>query len=345
MRDFIGQRRLLERLAERALSGSLSHAYVLAGPRSVGKRTLAIRLAQTLACAKRTAGGCGTCSVCTRIESWSHPDVQLLTRKVDQEAEPGKEPPADAKNIAIEQMREFQRDVALRPLEMSYRVTVIDDAAELSDAAHVALLKTLEEAPKHAILLLITPTPSAMLPTTLSRVQTLRLDLVRAEEIAAGIAHLGKDAAPYAAAAGGRPGVAIRLATDAAEWQQRTDIDREFFRLVSSGHTVRFQWAADLSDGRDRQKVTRAIDARLGQWSELLRDAAVAAAGGTAIRRGDRASESRMLGTARPARELVDAAMLMARMHEDLLVNANLRGMLELLALRLPHAAVMAGVK
>src|SRR5438045_9310033 len=85
MRDFIGQRRLLARLSERALRGDVAHAYELSGPRSIGKRTVATRLAQTLLCTSepRVAGGCGTCLACRKVEHATHPDVRLVTRRVD----------------------------------------------------------------------------------------------------------------------------------------------------------------------------------------------------------------------------------------------------------------------
>src|SRR5438132_610866 len=133
MRDFIGQRRLLARLSERALRGDVAHAYELSGPRSIGKRTVAIRLAQTLLCTSEPhpAGGCGTCLACRKIDHQTHPDVRMVGRLVDLEKE------NDRKQIAIEQIREMQQDLALRPLEGRWRVVVIDDAADLSEHAEV----------------------------------------------------------------------------------------------------------------------------------------------------------------------------------------------------------------
>src|SRR5712691_2642038 len=70
LRDVIGQRRLLARLGERAVQGDVAHAYEFSGPRSIGKRTVAIRLAQTLLCTSEpvVAGGCGICLACRKIE-------------------------------------------------------------------------------------------------------------------------------------------------------------------------------------------------------------------------------------------------------------------------------------
>ena len=129
----IGQRRLLARLGERALEGDVAHAYELSGPRSIGKRTVATRLAQTLLCTSepRVAGGCGTCLACRKVEHATHPDVRLVTRRVD--LDPG----GDKKMISIEQVREMQQDLALRPLEGRWRIVIVDDAADLSEHAEV----------------------------------------------------------------------------------------------------------------------------------------------------------------------------------------------------------------
>lgn len=342
MRDVIGQGRLLSTLAERAIGGGLAQTYVLSGPRSIGKRTIATRFAQTVICAMDRPGGCGACLACRKIEQGVHPDVLTVTRLVDRGADGN-----DAKNIGIEQVRAMQHDLALRPLEGRRRVVIIDDAADLSESAEVALLKTLEEPPPHALLLLVTPTPAFLKPTTLSRVQTLAFRLVAATEIAAGLERLKlADAAAHASAAGGRPGLALRLATDATERTARNALDLEFYRLVSSGLTDRFAWAAALADEKDTQKRSRAIDARLAQWAELLRDAALTAVVGFTGQpmRGDRAKESAAFGASVATRDLVDAIQLTERFHEDLAVNANARAMLELFALKLPYTGVLKGV-
>src|SRR5437867_1053308 len=83
LRDVIGQRRLLARLGERAVRGDVAHGYELSGPRSIGKHTLALRLAQTLNCATEPVvpGGCGVCIACRKIERGLHPDVREITAR------------------------------------------------------------------------------------------------------------------------------------------------------------------------------------------------------------------------------------------------------------------------
>jgi len=343
MRDVIGQRRLLERLGEHAIRGDVAHAYELSGPRSIGKHTVALRLAQTLNCLAdtRIAGGCGACLSCVKIEKGVHPDVILVTRLVDLEKR------NDMKNITIDQIRAMQRDLALRPLEGRKRVVIIDDAADLQDHAEVALLKTLEEPPRHAVLLLVTPTPARLLETIRSRIQPLPFRAVpRAEIEAALTTRFGANAARFAAVAAGRPGVAIALATDEAVRNARAALEKEFYTLVASRLTERFAWAADLAESeRDTQKRNEQIEARLVSWVELLRDAAMTAAGAPErAMRPERATESRKLAEGVPSRELVDLAQSFERWRRDVIeTTVSARMLLELVALKLPYRADVIG--
>jgi DNA polymerase-3 subunit delta' len=333
MRGVIGQRAMLDRLGARAARNDVAHAYGLFGPRSIGKRTVAIRLAQTLNCLdpKRPSGGCGTCVSCEKTERGGHPDVVLIERDV-----------ASKTKIEIEAVRSMQQHLALRPLEGRAQVVIIDDAAELSDVAQDALLKTLEEPPKHAVLLLITLSPESLFETIRSRVQPLHLRSVATSEIAAGLRERGvKDADALAAAAAGHPGMAIRLAADeGGERTTRRAMEKEFFDLIGSRLTERFEWAAKLSDESDMRKRSDAIEGRFEHWVELLRDAAVRARGlEDAPLRPDRGIETARLAAATDARELVDASLLVQKLRRDLFWNANARAMLEILALRLPYVA------
>jgi DNA polymerase-3 subunit delta' len=335
MRGVIGQRAMLGDLGARAARGEVSHAYGLFGPRSIGKRTAALRLAQTLNCLdpKRPVGGCGVCAACVKIERGVHPDVRLVERA------------ADKKDISIEQVREMQQDLALRPLEGRTRIVIIDDGAELNEFAQDALLKTLEEPPIHAVLLLITLAPESLRETIRSRLRPLAFRSVATAQIAAALTERKvKDAEKIAASAGGRPGLALRLAADEGGARTtRQALEAELFKLVSSGLTDRFAWAADLADESDPRKRSEAIEVRFDHWAELVRDAAVRARGleGFPLR-PDRAAQTAKIAAGTAPRELVDAALLIEKLRRDLAWNANARAMLELFALKLPYVAGVA---
>lgn len=351
MRDVIGQRRLLEKLGAQALRGDVAQGYEISGPRSIGKHTMALRLAQTLNCAAepRVAGGCGTCVACTKIEKGTHPDVLMVTRLVDQIEQRGErkgQSKVDKKMITIEQIREMQQDLALRPLEGRRRIVIIDDAADLSEQAEVALLKTLEEPPSHAVLLLVTPTPSRLLETIRSRIQPLPLRLVPRPQIeAALVKRFGAAAARYAAVAAGKPGIAITLASTESARDARTALEREFYTLVGSRLTERFAWAAEIADlyPRDSQKRNEEIELRLVQWGELLRDAAVTAVGAPErATRPEQTERTQRLAASITARELVDIAQSFERWRRDVVeTTVSARMLLELLSLKLPYRADM----
>ncbi len=335
----IGQRRLLEKLGAQAVRGDVAQGYELSGPRSIGKHTVALRLAQTLNCSAepRASGGCGTCLNCTKIEKGIHPDVLVIERQVDLEKR------GDRKNITIEQIRAMQQDLALRPLEGRKRIVIIDDAAELSEHAEVALLKTLEEPPSHAVLLLVTPTPSRLLETIRSRIQPLPFRLVARAEIEEALAkRFGPTAAKYAAVAAGKPGIALTLASDEASRSVRSALEKEFYDLVASRLTERFAWAADLAESeRDTQRRNEQIESRLVQWGELLRDAAVVAAGAPErATRPERTAQTNKLAAGVAQRELVDLAQSFERWRRDVVeTTVSARMLLELLALKLPYRA------
>ncbi|HET8569695.1 MAG TPA: hypothetical protein VFM93_12015 [Candidatus Limnocylindria bacterium] len=322
----------MERVGAQALRGDVSHAYGLSGPRGVGKRTAATRLAQTLNCVgERVPGGCGRCRACLLIDRGAHPDVALITRDLDK------------RDIAIEQVRDMLGDLSLRPVEGRWRVVIVDDASDLNDYGQDALLKTLEEPPRHAVLLLVTPVPEALHPTIASRLQPLPLRLVPAAEIAAGMAELGiRGGEEHAAAAGGRPGVAIALAREDAARAERKRLDAELYRVLGSRLTERFAWAAALADEPDPRRRVREIERRLVHWGDLIRDAAVAAQGGGSAVRPDRATDTAAVAGAVGPRALVDLALLVERMRRDVTEwNANARLMLELFALRAPYVAAL----
>ncbi len=342
MRELLGQPRLLERLGERLTSGEVSHAYLISGPRSIGKHTLALRIAQTLLCgAVPQPGGCGTCLLCRKVERGLHSDVRVIEKLADKE------------RISIEQIREMERDLALRPLEGRWRVVIIDDAAELSSDARHSILKTLEEPPPHAVILVVTRTPQGIEDTIVSRCQPLALRPVPTERIRRFVLDRGADdelAGLVAPLAQGRPGAAIRLADDETERTVRLAMLDELFALLGARLIDRFGWAnraaqdaakdppKDLPDEPSGREV---LEERFTLWLELVRDACVAGSSVTPLH-PDRAARTSRLAALVDRRQLASLAELVTRLRDDLDRNSNARTALELLMLRLPYVAEFA---
>ena len=143
----LGQDRAVAALQRGLAQGRRAHAYLLVGPSQVGKRTLALELAQALNC-EGPETPCQECSPCRRIAASLHADVQV----VGVEATDG----GVHKHISIDQIRELGRVVSLRPFEGRCRVVIIDPADAMNEAAQNAFLKTLEEPPPDVLFVLIT---------------------------------------------------------------------------------------------------------------------------------------------------------------------------------------------
>jgi DNA polymerase III delta' subunit len=159
--------------------GRLHHAHLIHGPAGSGKRHLAVRMAQLLACGRpRDAGPCRACPACRRVERGLDPDTLVLEPVQDERTGRQRD------EITIEQVRRLQDSLSYRAAGRQ-RCVILDPADRLSLVAQEAILKTLEEPPGGVTILLVTARPSALKPTVRSRCQALRLAAPREDAIAA----------------------------------------------------------------------------------------------------------------------------------------------------------------
>ena len=164
-----GFRRALDR-------GRLANSYLFAGPEGIGKRTLALKLAQTLLCSRvdpTEMAPCGECPACQQVQGRTHPDIEIVSL------------PEDKKDIPIELLigdkkkdrrnkEGFCYNLSRKPFRGGRKIGIIDDADLLNDEGANCLLKTLEEPPLRSLLILISTNPSRQLPTIRSRCQIIR---------------------------------------------------------------------------------------------------------------------------------------------------------------------------
>lgn len=203
-------------------SGRMHHAWLLTGPRGVGKATLAWRIARFLLATPPETGDAlfapappasldipADHPVARRLRALSEPGLMLIRRPWDEKAKRLRG------EITVEEVRRLTGFFALSAADGGRRVVIVDAADEMNRNAANALLKVLEEPPKNAVLLLISHQPMRLLPTIRSRCRTLRLAPLAPAEMADALAQAGLDtgdAAALAELAEGSVGEAIRLA-------------------------------------------------------------------------------------------------------------------------------------
>jgi DNA polymerase-3 subunit delta' len=192
--DVIGHRPTLEMLA--AGAGRPSHAYLFVGPASVGKATVARRFAASVLCGDDA--GC-----IRRVLGDTHPDLMLVE-------------PDGRTALTVQRARETVARAVLTPVEADHKVFVFEEAGAMNDEAANALLKTLEEPTPTTVFILVAESEDELPSTVASRARTILFGRVPDAEIATALVRRGVEADQAeraAAASGGRPGLALMLAT------------------------------------------------------------------------------------------------------------------------------------
>ncbi len=177
--EVIGQEHIVKTLSNSISQGRIHHAYLFSGARGTGKTTTARLLAKALSCEKGpTSDVCQSCDACVGISGGNFVDVQEID---------------GASNRGIDEIRNLRENIRFAPVSGRYKVYIIDEAHQITGAAFNALLKTLEEPPKHAVFILATTEPQSIPPTIASRCQRYNFRLLTSDEIVSSLEKIIKN--------------------------------------------------------------------------------------------------------------------------------------------------------
>lgn len=161
--DIIGHEQIIEHLQNAIELDKVSHAYIINGEKGTGKMLIADAFAMTLQCEKQERIPCLKCRSCKQSLSGNQPDIIHVTHE-----KPG--------SISVEEIRtQLNSDIMVKPYSSPRKIYIIDEADKLTVQAQNALLKTIEEPPAYAVIVMLTSNADALLPTILSRCVLLNI--------------------------------------------------------------------------------------------------------------------------------------------------------------------------
>ena len=170
-KDIIGRKEIKEHLQTAITQNKVSHAYIINGEHGSGKRLIAGVFAAALQCEEKGTNPCGACKSCAQAETGNHPDIIWVTH--------------EKMSIGVDDIRaQVNNDIAIKPYSSAKKIYIIPDADKMTEQAQNALLKTIEEPPEYAVVILLAENVNHLLQTILSRCVVLNLKPVSEEEIA-----------------------------------------------------------------------------------------------------------------------------------------------------------------
>jgi DNA polymerase-3 subunit delta' len=312
----------VQHLRESLLSGRARQSYLIVGADSLGKETLARAFAMALNCLLPDTNDrpCGECSACKRIISGNYADV--VYSQIDNNL------------LKIEEIRRVAGQIALKPFEGRHRVAIFREFDAAQPRSQDALLKTLEEPAATAVLILISRSLDAILPTIASRSQILHLRPLSTRYVHEVLMNHGataSQAALLAALSGGRIGWALSALQDETLLEQRDGALDLLEQGLGQNRLGRFNIAEDLS--KDKSALAPLLALWLSYWRDLV---LICERSDISITNIDRSATLRKIAAAIQPQAAVKALRATQTMLNLLSTNANLRLALEVMFLDYP---------
>jgi len=321
----VGHDWAVQQLRHAVAQDDAPHALLITGPQSVGKQTLAQQLVSTLLCRAEAADDrpCGTCLSCRKLTSGNHPDHLAVA-------------PEDAKaRLKIERIREVERFLALTPIESPCKVALIGDFERATIGAANALLKTLEEPPSYAHIILLATDADLLLPTIVSRAQQIVLRPLPSRLIADALVDRW-DVEPGLAArlariSGGRMGWAVRAATEPGVYERMQGALERLVTVLGEALPARFVTAKEMA--KERDALTETLEIWLTLWRDVL---LLHLDGGGALTHRDHRRIIEVIVRGTDVGQVVGVLTALDDAQSALTANANAQLLVENLLLNLP---------
>lgn len=244
----IGHQKQWNFLKKKFQLNQLSHVYLFTGPDEIGKKKFALEFSKlincideknkpTFACELRT--GKEECQNCKLIEKEKHPDVLMVRLKEDKS------------EIEIAQIRGVQQFLSLKPYYGSLKTVIVDEAEKMNQEAQSCFLKTLEEPKGRTLLILISSKPEMLLPTILSRCQTVKFFLVSLAEIKNYLIEKeipAKKAEMLINISDGKPGRVIKFLLEPDKITKEKKVLNEILEVCNSDLAAKFRYVKNLQE-------------------------------------------------------------------------------------------------
>ena len=264
--NILGHESAIRYFKNQTKANNTRHAYLIVGPDGVGRRTLALAFAKALNCtqASEEGGFCDECLACRQINEQRYADLTVL------EVEKG------SKDLKIDQVREMQQTLALSPYQSRFRMVLIPDFQRATIGASNALLKSLEEPPSKALLILTADAKESLLETIASRCEVIRLRPSSIEKLESFlIEEKGlepKAAKKLAHLSAGRVGTAISYSQDPQSLDDYTDALVDLNHLLKSKLRQRLQYIEKYQAKKtnQREKFAFLIATWLSFWRDVM---------------------------------------------------------------------------
>ncbi len=330
-----------------------AHAFLITGPHSVGKTTLAQALARRLLClanddpsVSANPSPCGECRACLKTLKGVHPDVFLLegVPSRDYYVKHGsvvtpRKSEREKRLLLVDQIRDLQKWLSTAPFESRYKIAIVRRFEDANEEAANAFLKTLEEPPAYAVLLLTAQDAGLLLPTIVSRCQPLSLRPLSTETVERALVDRWNaapaDAQLLARLSGGRLGWAVRALQSPDVLAARTTALDALAALVREGRAERIARAEGLA--KDASDLPQVFETWQSWWRDVL---LLSSDPNARITNIDYLNALEQHAHALPLDEVHRALEAVRAASRQLAQNANARLVTEVLALRLPRAEV-----